>query len=798
MFRAAPVNPYDELVVKATHEDLLSEAWDTNLQICDKVSEEGESGRRFKGISAQEPTGSKDLSARLLWSTLGALSPRGSSGSTPSPRQTPQDVPLTSLSAPQTTLPQVKTRTLRFIKQWNDQFGSDPSLGVMRELYDSLKARKFEFEGAASDSSAGGAAGSGEDEQARRERIRREEEEELQRVLEISKQDKGGRGEVHAAKGGQGSSSGSGSSSGPVTGVQAGPSGTSYPDPAANLSAAAVSQPYAARNPTPPPPMPSKATASRVRAIYPFTTTEKGELSFNKGDVIKVIDRMYDEWYTGAVDGRIGIFPVSYVEPMPDPTPAELAKDAREEARVFAAQGMIVALQRMLDRLDPTRGDRLDDPELEELYQKTVALQPEIVGLMKKYSDQKAELEHIHLGFIKAQRQYAQMTQPQVQQPGYPGMGYAAQYPQEYAQERPAHDHRASSYGSMAAAPAVSAQPYPQSQQQLQGYPSLHPQSQPGQPEAQPDQAAIAAAWAQYYQQQQLAATASASASVPAAAPLGSASPGTGHVAANAAVPGQQSQEERDNVAAAWQAYYAAQAQYAQQMAASGYSQQQIQQMQYAQSQAHQPQGHRASGDNYPVNGSAPVASDAGSVRSLSVTAAPPSQGHEPGNSPYAQTTYGHQSRASLSMPQPQIQSYPSQQHGAPTNHSQTSLESAAPAPPAKDQYLPTHHASIPPSGIHMTTSPQPIQSSPYPSVTTAQSEDPFAPQLQHSQSSGNYSSQPASQHAYHTSGAPGQDRVHQPPQLPNEGNHPGAGAGNYQSQPQTGLEAGVANLAFQ
>jgi signal transducing adaptor molecule len=59
--------------------------------------------------------------------------------------------------------------------------------------------------------------------------------------------------------------------------------------------------------------MPTRATASRVRAIYPFVTHEKGELSFEKGDVIKVIDRMYDEWYTGAVGGRIGIFPVSYV-----------------------------------------------------------------------------------------------------------------------------------------------------------------------------------------------------------------------------------------------------------------------------------------------------------------------------------------------------------------------------------------------------------------------------------------------------------------------------------------------------
>lgn len=52
---------------------------------------------------------------------------------------------------------------------------------------------------------------------------------------------------------------------------------------------------------------------------------------------------------------------------------------------------MIVNLQRMLDGLDPSRGDRLDDPELENMYQKVVELQPQIVSLMKKYADQRGE-----------------------------------------------------------------------------------------------------------------------------------------------------------------------------------------------------------------------------------------------------------------------------------------------------------------------------------------------------------------------------------------------------------------------
>jgi hypothetical protein len=300
-------------------------------------------------------------------------------------------------------------------------------------------------------------------------------------------------------------------------------------------------------------------------------------------------------------------------------------------------------------------------------------------------------------------------------------------------------------------------QPYPQ-----QGYPS--PQPQHGQPEAQPDQATIAAAWAQYYQQQQMAAAASA--------PQGAA--GGASPAANGAAPPQQSQEEREKVAAAWQAYYAAQAQYAQQMAAAGYSQQQIQQMQ-AQSQAQsqgQSQGHRTSGDSYSASNNAPVQSDAGSVRSLSMPSGPSEQGHAQENSPYAQdqAPHGHQSRASLSMPQPQIQSYPSQQNqGAQMNYSQSSLETAAPVPPAKDQYLSTPAAP----GINMTASPQPIQSSPYPPAASAQRQESFAPPLQHSQSSENYGQQPG-QHAYHTNGA-----LSQP------------------SQPQTGLEAAVGNLAF-
>jgi signal transducing adaptor molecule len=201
----------------------------------------------------------------------------------------------------QTTVAPVKTRALKFVQQWTKQFGSDPSIGVMQELYDSLKARKM-FDTV--DDAPKASVGAVDADEERRERLRREEEEQLARVLELSKQDKGGRSAAENKPATEGSPAG-------PSGIARSSNAVAYPEPKA--PSAAAPQPFIARDPTPPPVAPSKATAARVRAIYPFTTSERGELSFEKGDVIKVIDRMYDEWYTGAVGGRIGIFPVSYV-----------------------------------------------------------------------------------------------------------------------------------------------------------------------------------------------------------------------------------------------------------------------------------------------------------------------------------------------------------------------------------------------------------------------------------------------------------------------------------------------------
>ena len=52
---------------------------------------------------------------------------------------------------------------------------------------------------------------------------------------------------------------------------------------------------------------------TRVRALHTFEPTEAGELAFEKGDIIKVVDRGYKDWWRGQLKGRAGIFPVNYV-----------------------------------------------------------------------------------------------------------------------------------------------------------------------------------------------------------------------------------------------------------------------------------------------------------------------------------------------------------------------------------------------------------------------------------------------------------------------------------------------------
>ncbi len=102
-------------------------------------------------------------------------------------------------------------------------------------------------------------------------------------------------------------------------GEKAGSHKTVVGELAARLSSARLDAPPMKASPmsTSPPP-PPKRRADFVRAAFDFASTEEGDISFARGDLIEVIHRTpsLDDWWTGKVKGRTGSFPANYTEPI--------------------------------------------------------------------------------------------------------------------------------------------------------------------------------------------------------------------------------------------------------------------------------------------------------------------------------------------------------------------------------------------------------------------------------------------------------------------------------------------------
>ncbi|XP_074444354.1 sorbin and SH3 domain-containing protein 2 isoform X7 [Larus michahellis] len=63
-----------------------------------------------------------------------------------------------------------------------------------------------------------------------------------------------------------------------------------------------------------------------ARAVYDFKAQTSKELSFKKGDTIYILRKIDQNWYEGEHHGRVGIFPISYVEKLSPPEKAQPAR----------------------------------------------------------------------------------------------------------------------------------------------------------------------------------------------------------------------------------------------------------------------------------------------------------------------------------------------------------------------------------------------------------------------------------------------------------------------------------------
>ncbi|KAI0642359.1 hypothetical protein C8Q79DRAFT_917635 [Trametes meyenii] len=430
MFRGGQPNAYDEIVVKTTDENLTGENWELILNLCDKVQEEGEQGARNVIAASLKRLAHRNPNVQLY--TLALVEALSKNCGIDVHREIASRAftqALEKLVTDRTTHDKVRKRVLGMVAVWTAEFEKDPTLGLMEECYENLKSKGYKFETPDEPPPP-----DVDDE------VRRREEEELQRALEISMQDKGGRSQWEAyslasSSGASGSGAGSsrqassatpgpsGASSRPIQNSNQTPTYGGYVPSSATPAISSVTPPSA--SPAVPVNVPATSSSpvsvhstqdtipivTRVRALHTFEPSEPGELAFERGDIIKVVDRNYKDWWRGQLKGRTGIFPVNYVEPLPEPTAAEIAREAEQEAAVFSQAANVDRLLTMLRNMDPARDNLADNEEIQELYRSCMSLRPKIVKLIDKYSQKRADLVSMNETFVKARTIFDRMME---------------------------------------------------------------------------------------------------------------------------------------------------------------------------------------------------------------------------------------------------------------------------------------------------------------------------------------------------------------------------------------------------
>ncbi|KAI4860900.1 hypothetical protein F4820DRAFT_461351 [Hypoxylon rubiginosum] len=418
MFRGTAIGPYDEVIAKATDENLTSEDWGAIIEVCDKVSSDP-NGPNQAVQSLIKRLAHRNANVQLYTLELGnALSQNCGKNMHRELASRAFTDALLKLANDRNTHQQVKAKILERMQEWSDMFSKDADLGIMYDAYYRLKQSNPTLQAPSAPQKTG-----------LTDLDRQKEEDELQMALKLSLQEEERKKATHSSP------------------AVAGPSSSTGPSAKAGQPEPVLSHPTGT----------TAATVSRVRALFDFVPSEPGELEFKKGDIIAVLESVYKDWWRGSLKGRTGIFPLNYVEKLADPTPDELHREAQMEAEVFAEIKNVEKLLTLLSTSNASPREE-DNEEISKLYHQTLAIRPKLIKLIEKYSQKKEDFTQLNEKFIKARRDYESLLessmshppQPNYQQyaprpfvpPGYgvpggpgPGPGFAPQGPQPVQQE---------------------------------------------------------------------------------------------------------------------------------------------------------------------------------------------------------------------------------------------------------------------------------------------------------------------------------------------------------------------------
>ena len=381
MFRAP--NPFEELVNKATDENLTTENWEFNLELCDRLASNDESDARKCIAAIQKRVVHRNANVLLYAITLtDTLSKNCGDAIHHEIASRAFMHTLSKVVRDPSTHNLVKQRILRTLLSWRDEYKHDDTLGLVADTVNDMREDFYEL-----------------DEEPAPARKDESEDDELQRVLALSIQDQGGRSSYPEE---------ATSVAGPSTRGPTEPKSSdcdSLPNP--------FSEPLSHEAPQPFAPEPRSARPSHVRALYDFEPDEPGELAFHRGDVIRVLDSVYEQWWRGELRHQVGIFPVNYVEALPDTTPDMIQQELELERNVFTHASDIHVLHARLQHLKPS-DNFVDDDELQELYQRSLALRPKIVRLMDTYHTKVQELRSLNDKFVRARTMLDDLIQQHV------------------------------------------------------------------------------------------------------------------------------------------------------------------------------------------------------------------------------------------------------------------------------------------------------------------------------------------------------------------------------------------------
>lgn len=154
----------------------------------------------------------------------------------------------------------------------------------------------------------------------------------------------------------------------------------------------------------------------RVRALYDYTAREPDDLEFKAGDIITVTESIHKDWWKGSLAGKIGVFPVNYVEEIASPQPA-----ATEEDYIFAQAPNVEKLLSIFASASQHPGYSIvGNDDIQAMYQEVLSLRPKLIQLIDEYSARKQRLMELNQNVSDARTKYEQLVNARVA----PSSGY--------------------------------------------------------------------------------------------------------------------------------------------------------------------------------------------------------------------------------------------------------------------------------------------------------------------------------------------------------------------------------------